>query len=93
VEYGNKRGDRGIPFLVASTLLVPGYVDSEEVKGIAGFLAGLDESTPYSLLAFHPSFRMTDMTTTTRKHAYDCLEAAESQGLKRTNIGNIHLLA
>lgn len=93
VEYGNKRGDWGIPFLVASTLLVPGYVDSEEVKGIAGFLAGLDESTPYSLLAFHPSFRMTDMTTTTRKQTYDCLEAAESQGLKRTNIGNIHLLA
>jgi pyruvate-formate lyase-activating enzyme len=31
-----------LPILGASTLLVPGYVDEEEVKGIAKFISELD---------------------------------------------------
>ncbi|UCD91695.1 MAG: radical SAM protein [Methanobacteriota archaeon] len=92
VEYGEKRGDRGIPFLVASTLLVPGYINDEEVGKISEFLAGLDEKIPYSLLGFHPDFRMMDMRTTRKEHAYGCLEIAKESGLKNVNIGNIHLL-
>ena len=80
------------PLLIASTLLVPGYVDAHQVAGIAKFLAGLDPSIPYALLAFHPAFEMDDLPVTPRKQATECLAAAEAAGLKRVRVGNIHLL-
>jgi len=42
-----------LPGLTISTLLVPGYIDAAEVKGIAGYLAELTPSIPYSVVAFH----------------------------------------
>lgn len=80
------------PFLVASTLLVPGYVDEQEVENIAKFIASLDINIPYSLLAFYPHFYMDDLPTTSRMHAFRCLEIAKSAGLKHVRIGNLHLL-
>lgn len=80
------------PFLIASTLLIPGYVDKEEVFRIASFIACLDSSIPYALLAFHPDFLMTDLPTTSLHHAEECLQAAESAGLWRVRLGNVHLL-
>ncbi len=80
------------PFLVASTLLVPGYVEVEEVSKIARFISSLSRDIPYSLLAFHPQFLMSDLPTTSKRQAQECLEAAKGEGLKRVRIGNIHLL-
>jgi len=80
------------PLLVASTLLVPGYVDADEVYRIARFIAALDPAIPYSLLAFHPEFLMQDLPFTTRKEAYRCRDAAFAAGLQRVHIGNLHLL-
>lgn len=81
------------PLVVASTLLVPGYIDAGQVARIARFIAQLDRSIPYALLAFHPSFEMSDLPTTSRQHAMECLAAAEAAGLQRVRIGNAHLLA
>ena len=80
------------PMLIASTLLVPGYVDEAEVAGIAGFIAELNPEIPYSLLAFYPHFYLQDLPTTSRSHALRCKEIAEQAGLKRVHLGNLHLL-
>jgi pyruvate formate lyase activating enzyme len=80
------------PFLVASTLLVPGYIDEEEVGNIARFIAALNPEIPYSLLGFHPQFYMQDLPRTSLKHAQRCLKEAQNTGLKRVRIGNVHLL-
>jgi pyruvate formate lyase activating enzyme len=80
------------PLLIASTLLVPGYVDEDEVGKIARFIASLDRDIPYSLLGFHPHFQMDDLPRTSRKHAERCLKAAKDAGLRNVRIGNIHLL-
>lgn len=80
------------PFLIASTLLVPGYIDRYEVEKIAGFIAKLNPEIPYSLLAFYPCFYMHDLPTTSRKHAEECLDVAKACGLKNVRIGNTHLL-
>jgi len=80
------------PFLVASTLLVPGYIDVGEVRAIAGFIARLDPTIPYSLLGFHPDFYMTDLPCTSRRHAQECQDAARAAGLQRLRIGNPHIL-
>jgi pyruvate formate lyase activating enzyme len=80
------------PLLVAATLLVPGYVEAEQVRRLAGFIARLDPCIPYALLAFHPSFELCDLPTTSRQQAEACLEAARTAGLRRVRIGNMHLL-
>jgi len=80
------------PPLVASTLLVPGYIDAQEVKAIASFIAKLDPNIPYALLGFHGDFLMTDMPPTSLRQAESCLEAAKAAGLKRVRIGNVHIL-
>jgi pyruvate formate lyase activating enzyme len=81
------------PLLIASTLMVPGYIDKEEVGAIARFIAGLDPTIPYSLLAFHPQFKMSDLPVTSRQQAESCRKAAEAAGLERVRIGNAHLLS
>ncbi len=81
------------PFLVASTLLVPGYIEKEEVFKIASFISSLDPEIPYTLLAFYPAFLMSDLPTTSRKQAMECLESARRAGLKRARVGNAHLLS
>ncbi len=81
------------PLLLGSTLLVPGYVDDDEVRGIARFIASLNPDIPYSLLGFYPHFLMSDLPTTSRKHAQRALEIAQEEGLRRVRIGNAHLLS
>jgi pyruvate formate lyase activating enzyme len=80
------------PLLVASTLLVPGYVDRQEVSHLARFISSLSPDIPYSLLAFAPQFMMRDLPTTSWRHAEKCLAEANAQGLKRVRVGNVHLL-
>jgi pyruvate formate lyase activating enzyme len=81
------------PLLIASTLMVPGYIDAQEVSSIAGFIASLDSEIPYSLLGFHPDYHMTDLPTTSRKQARECQDAARQAGLRRVKVGNVHLLS
>ncbi len=80
------------PLIVASTLLVPGYVDVEEVRRIASFIAGLNPAIPYVLLGFAPQCFMPDLPTTSRAHAQAAETAARDAGLRNVYIGNWHLL-
>ena len=79
--------------LVASTLLIPGYVDETEVFKIANFISSIDPEIPYNLLAFYPCFKFTDLPTTSFEQAQSCFEAAKKAGLKNVRIGNVHLLS
>ncbi len=81
-----------IPLLVASTLLIPGYVDAQEVRELAGFIASCDPRIPYSLLAFYPQYLLDDLPPTPRSWAMECLEAAKDAGLRNVHLGNAHLL-
>ena len=71
---------------------MPGYIDVEEVASIARFIANLDPDIPYSLLAFHPQFYMSDLPLTSNHQAQQCLQAARAAGLSKVRIGNLHLL-
>jgi pyruvate formate lyase activating enzyme len=79
------------PVLTATTLLVPFYVDEQEVEQIAQFIARSNPDIPYSLLVFHPSFYMQDMPITPRAQVQRCYEAAKKY-LNKVNIGNKQLL-
>jgi pyruvate formate lyase activating enzyme len=80
------------PLLIASTLLVPGYIDEEEVREISKWIAILNSDIPYALLAFYPQFFFKDLPVTPRSLALRCKEVAEGEGLRRVRIGNLHLL-
>jgi len=80
------------PFLIASTLLVPGYIDEDEIRGISRLIASVNPEIPYTLLAFSPQFYLGDLPTTARSRALRFQEIAEEAGLKRVRIGNAHLL-
>ena len=80
------------PLLIASTLLVPGYIDEGEVRAISKWIASLDPDIPYVLLAFYPQFFFHDLPTTPKSLGIRCKEVAETEGLRRVRIGNIHLL-
>ena len=81
------------PLLVASTPLVPGYIDEEEIWGLASFIARINPEIPYALLAFAPQFFLEDSPTTSADQAKACLEVARQAGLKCVRLGNEHLLS
>ncbi len=89
-EYYSQRPE--LPILAASTLLIPGYIDAQEVEDISRFVAEIDTRIPYTLLAFYPSYVLDDLPTTTKKQARTCYEAAR-QNLMDVRIGNLHLLS
>ncbi|MEW6214717.1 MAG: radical SAM protein [Nitrospirota bacterium] len=92
-RVGEKIGVRPIPpLLIASTLLVPGYIDENEIRGIARFIASINPDIPYSLLAFYPHFYMSDMPLISKASALRCLRTAQEEGVKNVRIGNVHLL-
>jgi pyruvate formate lyase activating enzyme len=80
------------PPVLASTLLVTGYIDENEVRHIARFIASVNPDIPYSLLGFYPHFFMSDLPRTSRALAEKCRKIAHEEGLKRVKIGNVHLL-
>jgi pyruvate formate lyase activating enzyme len=80
------------PLVIASTLLVPGYIDAEQVRKIAKFIASIDTTIPYSLLAFAPQFYMSDLPYTSTPHARSAEAAALETGLVNVRVGNQHLL-
>ncbi len=80
-------------FLVASILLVPGYVGLDEVGRIADFISYCDSSIPTALLGFYPHHLMRDLPRTSRNHAEDALALAKDSGLTNVRLGNTHLLS
>lgn len=80
------------PLVIASTLLVPGYVDAKEVGRIAHFIARINPDIPYALLGFGPHYMMTDLPRTSVRHAHAARQAALDAGLNNVRIGNVHLL-
>lgn len=72
------------------TLVIPGFNDGDdELKGIAGFVAGVSCDMPWHVTAYHPDYKMTDpprTPTATLLKAYDFGKAA---GLKFVYPGNV----
>lgn len=89
-NYFGTRG-KSMPELSACTLLVPGYVNQEEVEQIAKFISEINKNIPYSLLVFHPDYQMNDLPITPKKQANKCFEVAKKY-LNHVNLGNKFLL-
>ena len=91
-EVSAQKRDRQGEFLVASVLLVPGYVNLTEVQRICRFIAENDSTIPTALLGFYPHHAMSDLPRTSRAHAEASLDIAKDEGLTNVRIGNVGLL-
>lgn len=85
--------EKEYPPLMATTLLVPHYIDENEVAQIARFIKELNQpSIEYSLLIFHPDHLLRDLPVTPLQQAQRCYDAAKKELGKPPHIGNLRLL-
>ncbi|MBM3791400.1 MAG: AmmeMemoRadiSam system radical SAM enzyme, partial [Acidobacteria bacterium] len=72
------------------TLLVPGFNDSDdELREIAGFLAGISCDIPWHVTAFHPDYKMTDARCTRPDDLARAAVIGRSAGLRFVYAGNL----
>lgn len=89
-QRGRKREEE---FLIASILLVPGYIGVHEIGKLAAFIASCDPTVPTALLGFYPHHIMSDLPCTSKAHAEAAVKAAQDAGLTNVRIGNTGLLS
>lgn len=72
------------------TLLVPGLNDSDdELKSLAGFIAGVSPEIPWHVTAFHPDYRMQEPPRTTVDTLLRAYEHGRAAGLLFCYPGNL----
>jgi pyruvate formate lyase activating enzyme len=73
-----------------TTLIIPGKNDtSGEIKSIAEFICSISLDIPWHISAFHPEYKMKDISETPREKLNQAFEIGKSVGLKYVYIGNI----
>jgi len=84
-----KMKETGI-WLEVTTLMIPGLNDSEEeMKDLAKFLADLDPGIPWHISRFHPTYRLTDRSSTPAESIRRAREIGYEMGLKYVYTGNL----
>jgi pyruvate formate lyase activating enzyme len=75
-----------------TTLLIPGYNDSEREVGdlCAWFLQNLGPDVPLHFTAFHPDFRMRDVLPTPAATLRRARRQAKAAGIRHVYTGNVH---
>ena len=78
-------------WLEVTTLLIPGYNDSEDevAKLCAWFVENLGPEVPLHFTAFHPDFKMLDVPRTPPATLRRAREQGRSAGLKHVYTGNV----
>ena len=73
-----------------TTLVIPGYNDdAEQLQALAGFIAELDPRIPWHVTAFHPTYKLQDVTATPREALLQAQAVGTEAGLKHIYLGNI----
>jgi pyruvate formate lyase activating enzyme len=73
-----------------TTLVIPGYNDdTTQLRGIAGFIAGIDPGIPWHVTAFHPAYRLLDARPTSVQELVKAEVIGREAGLKHVHIGNV----
>jgi pyruvate formate lyase activating enzyme len=77
-------------WIEVTTLILPGQNDSEEeMRKIAGFLAGVDPSIPWHISRFYPQYKMEDLESTPMKVLDRAYEIGKEAGLHYVYLGNV----
>jgi len=81
--------DLGI-WIEITTLIIPGYNDDlEELKHIAAFISNIDPTIPWHVTAFHPTYKLTDVSPTSGVMLEKAMKIGENAGLFYVYQGNM----
>jgi pyruvate formate lyase activating enzyme len=81
--------DSGV-WVEATTLIIPGYNDSEEqLRGLAQFLASVSTDMPWHVSAFYPTYKLTEAPRTSAEALRKGVRIGHEAGLKYVYAGNI----
>jgi pyruvate formate lyase activating enzyme len=72
------------------TLLVPGFNDgAEELRRLAGFIAGVSADIPWHVTAFHADYKMATLSSTTPRMLENAADIGRAAGLRFVYAGNL----
>ncbi|MEM2876096.1 MAG: radical SAM protein [Candidatus Bathyarchaeia archaeon] len=77
--------------LEVSSLYIPGWVETDQIRSIAELLAQVDPEIPYAVIAFFPEYRMMDVPSPSLQQMVEAFVAARDAGLKNVKLGNLGL--
>jgi pyruvate-formate lyase-activating enzyme len=75
------------------SLFVPGWVEDNQLVGIARLLAGIDPLIPFTLLAFFPEYRLMDTRPPTVGEMISTYHSVKDAGIVNLRIGNTGVFA
>jgi pyruvate formate lyase activating enzyme len=75
------------------SLYIPGLVETDQLRRIAGLLCSAGEETPFTILAFFPEHEMKGFRAPTTHEMIDAYTAAVDVGLRNVRLGNIGVFA
>ena len=75
------------------SLYIPEVVDADELGRIAGRLASVDPSIPFTILAFFPEYKMKNFRSPTAEEIVRAYENAKKAGLLHVRVGNLGVFA
>jgi pyruvate formate lyase activating enzyme len=77
-------------WLEVVTLVIPGFNDTDdELRQIAGFLAGISPDIPWHVTAFHKDYRMVDPDNTPPETLQRASRIGRAAGLRYVYAGNL----
>jgi len=86
IKYAHEKGI----WIEITTLLIPEKNDSdEEIRSMAKFIASVDKSIPWHLSAFHPTYKMLEVSPTPESTLLRAYKIGEEEGLKYLYVGNV----
>lgn len=71
------------------TLFIPGWVEEDQLKKIAGIVAAVDRSIPFTILAFFPAYRMKDVPPPDLNQMLRAYAGVVETGLVNVRLANL----
>ena len=75
--------------LEVSSVYIPGWVETGQIKKIAELLAQIDSEIPYAIIAFLSEHKLKDVPSPNFQQMIDAFEVAKDAGLKNVRLGNL----
>jgi pyruvate-formate lyase-activating enzyme len=75
--------------LEVSTVYIPGWVETDQIKKIGELLAQADATIPYAIIAFLPEHKLKHVKSPNLQQMIEAFAAAKEAGLKNVKLGNV----
>jgi len=75
------------------TLFIPSLIEKAEINNIARLIHSFDSSTPFTILAFFPAYKLNHLSSPTLSQMIDVFQSVKEIGLKRVKLGNCSVFA